>query len=111
MDYGITENEYWDMTLAEAIRAIESKKRIAKREAQEKASYDYILADLIGRSVARIYSSSSTMPTLMEAYPSIFDDEEIKAQQQKKKDDLSTIRFRQFAEAFNKRFKGVDKGE
>lgn len=106
MDYGIAENDFWEMTLAEAIRAVESKKRILTRQQQEKASFDYILADLIGRSVARIHSSNNTMPTLLDAYPSLFDDTEAKEQQQKKKDELSVLRFKQFAEAFNKRFEG-----
>ena len=54
------------MTLAELIRAIESKKRVEKEKAKEKASFDYILADMIGRSVSRIYSSAATLPTLAE---------------------------------------------
>ena len=93
------------MTLAEAIRAVESRKRVLKAEAQEKASFDYILADLIGRSVSRIHSSSNKMPQLYEVYPSLFDAEILEAQQQKKKDELSAMRFKQFAAAFNN--KGV----
>jgi hypothetical protein len=61
------------MTLAEVNRAIESKQRVQKREQQEKASFDYILADLIGRSVARVYSSSNKLPAIEEVYTSIFD--------------------------------------
>ena len=45
-------------------------------EAQEKATYDYILADLIGKSVSRLYSSSNTMPDIAEVYPSLFDSKE-----------------------------------
>jgi hypothetical protein len=39
-------------------------------------------------------------------YPSLFAAKEIAEEQQKKKDELSAIRFRQFASSFNKRFKG-----
>lgn len=106
MDYGIDETAYWNMTLAEAIRAIESKKRQQKAAAQEKAALDYIHADLVGRSIARIYSSSNHMPQLNEVYPSLFDSEEIKAQQEQKKMELSAIRFKAFAQSFNNRFKG-----
>lgn len=91
------------MTLAEVIREIESYKRIEKRKAQEKASFDYILADLIGRSVSRIHSSSNHLPKLAEIYPSLFEAEEIEEQIQQKKDELSAIRFKQFAQAFNKK--------
>lgn len=48
LDEGIKEQEFWNMTLAEVIRAVESNRRVYKQKAQEKASYDYILADLIG---------------------------------------------------------------
>lgn len=97
------------MTLAEAIRAIESKKRIQKLEAQEKASFDYILADLIGRSIARIQSSANHMPQITEAYPTLFDSEDLEEKQQEKKDKVSAIRFKQFAQAFNNKFKEVEK--
>jgi hypothetical protein len=102
LDFGITEFEFWDMTLAELERAIESKKRVKKREEQERASFDYVLADLIGRSISRIYSSSAKMPELSEAYPTLFDSEEIQEKKQVKKDELSAMRFRKFAQAYNK---------
>ena len=107
LDYGIDECCYWDMTLAEAIRAIESKKRQKKAQAIEKATFDYIQADLIGRSISRIYSTSSNMPPIAEVYPSLFDSEDIEAQRQQKQDELSALRFKQFAQAFNKKFEGV----
>lgn len=105
MDYGISEFDFWNMTLAELERAIESKKRVRKLEAQEKASHDYILADLIGRSVARIYNSSNHMPEISEVYPSLFDNKQIQEQKKAKKAELSALRFKQFAASYNKRFK------
>jgi hypothetical protein len=94
------------MTFAEVEREIESKKRTYLREQRETASFHYILADLIGHSVARVHSSKNKLPTIAEMYPSLFDAKEIAEEQQKKKDELSAIRFRQFASSFNKRFKG-----
>lgn len=111
MDYGLTEECFWNMTLSEAIRAVESKKRIQKIEAQEKASFDYLLADLIGRSIARIQSSANRMPSLDEAYPTLFNTEEYEEKKQAKKDELSALRFKQFAQAFNSKYKEVEKGE
>ena len=93
------------MTLAELERAIASKKRMLKQQAQEKASYDYILAELIGRSVARIYSSSTTMPTIEEVYPNIFDAKEVEEKKRERQAEISAIRFKQFATSFNKKFK------
>ena len=91
------------MTLAELERLIESKKRIKKRQDQEKASFDYVLADLVGRSISRIYSSTAKMPELSEAYPTFFDSVEIQEKKQERKAELSALRFRQFAQAYNKK--------
>ena len=106
LDMGISEHDFWNMTIAELTRAMRSKNRIRKQKAQEKASYDYILADLIGRSIGRIYSSSTTIPEISEAYPSLFDDKEIEEKKAAKKAELSALRFKQFAESHNKRFQG-----
>ena len=76
-----------------------------KRKAQERASFDYILADLIGRSVARIHSSSNQLPEISEAYPTLFDSKEIEERKATKKAELSALRFKQFAASFNKKFK------
>lgn len=92
------------MTLAEVNRVANSKIRMIKIEDQKKASFDYILADLIGRSVSRIYSSSSKMPTLSEAYPSLFSKEEEVKTVQQKKNELSALRFKQFANSYNNKF-------
>ena len=103
LDYGIDETNYWDMTLAEVIRAIESKKRQQKLQAQERASYDYILADLIGRSVSRIYSNSTRLPQIYEVYPTLFDGVEMEEQKQQKQMEISAIRFKLFAQSYNKK--------
>lgn len=93
------------MTIAEIERAVESKKRVMVLEARERASADYTLADLIGLSVSRIYSSSQKMPDIGEVYPSLFDTEEIEERKRELKAEASAIRFKQFATSFNKKFK------
>lgn len=93
------------MTIAEINRHIKSRDRVRKLEEQEKASHNYILADLIGRSVARIYSSSNCMPEIYEAYPTLFDSKELEEKKAEMKAELSAIRFKQFAASFNKKFK------
>ena len=96
------------MTLAELERAVESKKRVIKRQAQEKAHFDYTLAELIGRSVSRIYNSSNRMPDIAEAYPTLFDVEEVIEKRQERQDELSALRFKQFANSFNKSFENKE---
>lgn len=107
---GIAEKDFWDMTIAEINRAIKSKIRMTKIEDEKRASFDYILADLIGRSVSRVYHSSNKMPSISEAYPSLFTKEEEEKAIQKKKIELSALRFKQFAQSYNTKFKEVAKG-
>ena len=104
LDYGITEATFWEMTLAELERAISSKKRIKKQQDQERAAFDYILADLIGRSVARIYSSSAKLPEITEVYTTLFDNQSFQEKKQEQLEELSALRFKQFAQAHNKKF-------
>lgn len=105
LDYGFTEFEFWEYTIAELERAIDSKKRVKLATDKERASFDYTLADLIGRSISRIYSSSNTMPELCEVYPILFDSKEIEEYKAEKRAELSAARFKQFATSFNKNFK------
>lgn len=93
------------MTIAELTRAVESKKRVEKLKVQEKASFDYILADLIGRSVGRVYSSSAKMPDICEVYPTLFENQQIEEKKQVKTAELSALRFKLFAKSFNDKFK------
>lgn len=95
------------MTIAELERAVRSRRRNEKARAQEKASFDYILADLVGKSIARIYSSSNNIPEIAEVYPSLFDSQEIVEKKQEKKMELSALRFKQFAQSYNNRFNKV----
>ena len=97
------------MTLAELDRAMASRHRMIKAQAQEKASFDYLLADLIGKSIARIHSSANTMPEISEVYPSLFDSQEIQEKRQEQKAELSALRFKLFAKSYNDRFKEVAK--
>lgn len=89
------------MTMGELQRYFESYQRRYKREAQEKATFDYALAELIGRSVARIYSSSAQMPEIYEVYPTLFDSKEAQERKQAQKAELSALRFKQFANFHN----------
>lgn len=109
LEYGIEEIDFWNMTPAEIDRLIRAKKNIQLREARERASADYILADLIGKSIARIYSNKNKFPPIEKVYPTLFDEVEIKQKKQEQKDKLSVIRFKQFADAFNKKFKEANK--
>lgn len=104
LDYGITEADFWNMTFAELDRVVASKKRLDKYNAQQKATYDYILAALIGRAFAAGMDSKATFPEIYEVYPSLFDKQEREAQKQEQTNQLSALRFKQFANSYNKKF-------
>jgi hypothetical protein len=97
------------MTPGEIDRLFKSKVRMQKQRAQEQATFDYTLADLIGRSVARIYNSSNHMPEISEVYPTLFDQKEFQEKKQEHLDNLSAARFKQFAQSFNQKFTGGGK--
>jgi hypothetical protein len=94
------------MTIREIDNAIKSKLRVRKIEAQEKASYDYIQATLIVKGVGIALGSKQEFPTLEQTYPGIFEDliEKRRDELQEKKDELSALRFRQFAQSYNKNY-------
>lgn len=106
MDYGISENDFWNMTLREIENYLKSRARVRKIEAQERASYDYIQATLIIKGVGIALGSKQEFPTIEQAYPGIFEDvvEQKQNEVQQKKDELSALRFRQFAQSYNKKY-------
>jgi hypothetical protein len=104
LKWGISERDFWEMSLCELERAIQSRKIIKEREAQEQATFDYILADLVGRSVGRIYASTNKLPDICDVYPTLFDSEEIKQKKQEQQTKLSALRFKQFTHSFNSKF-------
>lgn len=99
------------MTIAELERALASAVRVEKRRAQEKAYFDYQLADTIGRSMARLYSKNAQLPDIAEIYPQLFDSKEIEEHKSIRKGELSAARFKQFAQTYNTKYKEVAKTE
>lgn len=110
LDYGITEKDFWDMTIAEIERAVKSAIRVRKFEDQQRASYDYILANLIAKGVSKVLGDKSEYPKIEEVYDGIFDDviEERRAKAEEKKINLSALRFKQFAQSYNNTFKNKE---
>lgn len=95
------------MTIAELNRAILSRNRVKKIQDQERASFDYILAETIGRAVSLNFSKGSTFPEIQEVYPTLFDKLLLEEARQAKQAEISALRFKQFAASHNKKFKEV----
>lgn len=106
LDYGITEFDFWEMTPAEVERAVQSKIKVKKIEAQERASYDYTLAGLIVKGVSITLGSKASFPELYEAYPGVFDDliKEQEEEMTRQRMSLSALRFKKFAQSYNSNF-------
>lgn len=102
MDTGLLELDFWNMTVGEVNRHIESYNRRHITAAKEKANSDYILANLIGKSIGIILGDKSPMPTLQEAYSNLFEGE---SQQEEDRTDVSALRFKLFAQSYNQRYK------
>jgi hypothetical protein len=75
LDCGISEFDFWNMTIAELDRAVASKIRIKKHEEKEKASFDYILAVLISKGVQNAVSGGDGIPEITEVYSGLFDED------------------------------------
>ena len=105
LDWGISEQIFWDMTIGELDRFIDSRKRQEEYKLKERATMDYTLALLIGRAVQGS-SEEHPFPELYEVYPNLFFDDAIKKEEAKAEQQaqLSAIRFIQFAESFNAKF-------
>lgn len=105
LDYGLSELDFWNMTIGELDRFIKSKQRQEKNRAKERAVFDYTLSVLFGRAMGS--DEQHPFPSLYDSYPSVFADE-IEAHEralQEQQDKLSALRFIQFAESFNQKFK------
>lgn len=105
LDFGIKEFEFWEMTIAELDRYVDSRKRVQQVEAKDRAIHNYIHALLVGKALARVLDENATFPEIEEAYPTLFVENQVKKNViQERKDELSALRFRQFAESFNQKF-------
>ena len=110
INLGLSEFDYWDMTIAEIQRWIEG----ATWRLKNRATFDYRLADLIGVSTARMLSNEVELPLIEKVYPELFESEGNEEEKEPiVKDDTMTIsqnRFLAFAQAHNARFmEGVEK--
>ena len=99
------------MTIGELNRFIASWQRRTKQQAQEQAAHNYILAGLIGRSIASYFSEDIEVPKVEEVYSSLFEDKakETKEKQENLITELSVARFKQFANFHNEKYKVVEK--
>ena len=105
---GLDEERFWEMTIAEVVRFTEGATWRMKTQAQ----FDYMLANLIGISVARVVSSEAEYPSIEKVYPTLFADEAIELERQQTEEEAaitnSKNRFLEFALKHNARLRQKD---
>lgn len=98
------------MTFSEVKRAIEAYNNRTRRDYQIKANMDYKQVLLLGRVIGQCLGGKDELPPVDEFYSEFFS-EELKArreeEEQKRRTQQSVANFLNFANAFNKRFRGV----
>ena len=101
INLGLEEEKFWDMTVAELQRYCDG----ALWRIKQRASLDYVLANLIGISNARLMSSDVQYPSLEDAYPDLFAAEREAEQRRMKAEEIaiqnSTNRFLEFVQKHN----------
>lgn len=94
---GVSERDFWDMTVGEALRVIET----FKEQRRDRAYFAYTQAMTTGIYVASMFSKRQP-PKLHDIYPDLFPEGE-EAEEQAKT-EASKAAFLKFAYAFNQRY-------
>lgn len=99
---GVSEAEFWKMTIGEVVRACEAY----EDRRRDTAYFAYTTAMTVGLFVGSMFGSKSP-PTIEEVYPELFSDkkEEVEKAEQMAKDERSAANFIKFANSFNQRYK------
>lgn len=88
---GIRYFDYWDYTLGEIILHIEAHTRAKENEIKLQAQMNYQTAVLITLGVGKSFGSKSKFPSLYEAFPSLFEEDEKEARLLRIKNNLMSI--------------------
>lgn len=108
INVGLTEFDFWRMTVAEVQRYVDG----AVWRMRTQAQYDYTLANLFGISVSRVMSNEVEFPPIEDVYTNLFEkpsEEEVQAKKEEVATINSTNRFMEFALKHNAAVK--QKGE
>ena len=103
---GMTHVQFWEATYGEIIDLLNAHNKNKKEELQQEASMNYQLANLIGVSVGRLMDKKAKMPSLEEAYPTLFEKKEEKTKEPPQQDwRIFKARMMQYAGAHNNKQK------
>lgn len=101
----ISVKDFWDMTYLEVIQTIRAYEKKKKLGLQERASMVYQGAQLVSCFMSALYSKKAKLPTLSEAFPTLFE----KGETEDTEDEKANIM--EFVERHNRRLKHGRKNE
>ncbi|WP_235070573.1 hypothetical protein [Turicibacter sp. TJ11] len=104
MSIGMREEDFYNSTIKQITRYVESYNKQQENQLQEKAFFDYQLANLIGMSVARLLSKDAKFPSFEKAYPFLDKDAKTLVDEEWEM-EVQHNRLREWAEQINKKFK------
>ena len=99
---------FWEFSIAQIGSYFKKYVEHEKQKITREATFNYILADLIGSSVGRLISKKSKFPEIHKVYPSLFEEEIVKdaveEAKQRAKTEASIARMYKFAHAHNRKW-------
>lgn len=104
MSIGMREEDFYNSTLAQITRYVESYNKQQQNKLQEKAYFDYQLANLIGVSVYRLLSKNTKYPAFEKAYPFITQSKQAKEIDEEWEMEKQHMKLMEWAEQMNKKF-------
>lgn len=104
MSIGMREEDFYNSTLAQITRYVESYNKQQQNKLQEKAYFDYQLANLIGVSVSRLLSKNAKYPAFEKVYPFITQSTQAKDINEEWEMEVQRNRLCEWAEQMNKKF-------
>lgn len=110
LDWGIKEQEFWSMSIAEISRYVESAKRLEEKRLKEKAYFDFTLASHISALIGRMFNETETeKPDITEIYP-FFEEEAVAIQKKKEeqKQEAFIAQLMAFSQQHNKKMEEVE---
>ena len=104
LDIGIVESDFWEMTIGEVNRRVESFNRMYMAKQKQKATIDYSTAVFLGGLIANVIGGEGKITPIEEVYPALFE-EERKELAQARQNEINVANFLDFAAKHNLNYK------
>lgn len=104
MSIGMREEDFYNSTLSQVTRYVNAHNQQQENELQEKAYFDYQLANLIGMSVARLLSKDAKYPKFEKAYPFVNKETQSKEVDEEWEMEVHHHKLLEWAEQMNKKY-------